>query len=346
MQSHVPAHAELAWVLNTLTGFGEASRMTQFKDKSARQGAEAASVGLFTYPILMAADILLYDTRVVPVGDDQRQHVELTRDLAGRFNSRFGDTFVMPEARILTETARIYDLQDPTSKMSKSAASDNGLIRLLDDPKRTAKKIKSAVTDAEREIRADRQAKPGVTNLLSILSAFTGTSIAALEESFAGKGYGDLKGEVADAVVGRARTGPRPHTRTPRRPGGARPAARRRRRPRRVDRAGDPRPRLRPHRVRPAVARLTVQPVTLESARVRLDLPTRADTAAITEACQDPEIVRWTTVPTPYREQDARTFVDALVGPGWASDREYTWAIRPAGSTWLGGHHQLPHRRS
>lgn len=201
MQSHVPAHAELAWVLNTLTGFGEASRMTQFKDKSARQGAEAASVGLFTYPILMAADILLYDTKVVPVGDDQRQHVELTRDLAGRFNSRFGDTFVTPEARILTETARIYDLQDPTSKMSKSAASDNGLIRLLDDPKRTAKKIKSAVTDAEREIRADRQTKPGVTNLLSILSAFTGTSIAALEESFAGKGYGDLKGEVADAVV-------------------------------------------------------------------------------------------------------------------------------------------------
>jgi len=175
--------------------------MTQFKDKSARQGAEAASVGLFTYPILMAADILLYDTKVVPVGDDQRQHVELTRDLAGRFNSRFGDTFVTPEARILTETARIYDLQDPTSKMSKSAASDNGLIRLLDDPKRTAKKIKSAVTDAEREIRADRQAKPGVTNLLSILSAFTGTSIATLEESFAGKGYGDLKGDVADAVV-------------------------------------------------------------------------------------------------------------------------------------------------
>ncbi|WP_042723854.1 tryptophan--tRNA ligase [Curtobacterium sp. B18] len=201
VQSHVPAHAELAWVLNTLTGFGEASRMTQFKDKSARQGAEAASVGLFTYPILMAADILLYDTKVVPVGDDQRQHVELTRDLAGRFNSRFGDTFVVPEARILTDTARIYDLQDPTSKMSKSAASDNGLIRLLDDPKRTAKKIRSAVTDTEREIRADRQAKPGVTNLLSILSAFTGTAVADLETSFQGKGYGDLKGEVADAVV-------------------------------------------------------------------------------------------------------------------------------------------------
>ena len=201
IQSHVPAHAELAWVLNTLTGFGEASRMTQFKDKSARQGAESASVGLFTYPMLMAADILLYDSAIVPVGDDQRQHVELTRDLAGRFNSRFGDTFVVPEARILADTARIYDLQSPTSKMSKSAATDAGLIQLLDDPKRTAKKIRSAVTDTEREIRADRQEKPGVTNLLTILSAFTGTPIAELETSFAGKGYGDLKGTVADAVV-------------------------------------------------------------------------------------------------------------------------------------------------
>ncbi|KQS14381.1 tryptophan--tRNA ligase [Curtobacterium sp. Leaf183] len=201
VQSHVPAHAELAWVLNTLTGFGEASRMTQFKDKSARQGAEAASVGLFTYPVLMAADILLYDTAVVPVGDDQRQHVELTRDLANRFNSRFGETFVVPTAQIGTETARIYDLQDPTSKMSKSAASDNGLVRLLDDPKRTAKKIRSAVTDTEREIRADRAAKPGVTNLLAILSAFTRTPVASLEDAFAGKGYGDLKAAVADAVV-------------------------------------------------------------------------------------------------------------------------------------------------
>ncbi|ROS76312.1 tryptophanyl-tRNA synthetase [Curtobacterium sp. PhB130] len=201
VQSHVPAHAQLAWVLNTITGFGEASRMTQFKDKSARQGAESASVGLFTYPMLMAADILLYDAQVVPVGDDQRQHVELTRDLANRFNSRFGDTFVVPDARILSDTARIYDLQDPTSKMSKSAASDSGLVLLLDEPKRTTKKIKSAVTDTEREIRADRAEKPGVTNLLSILSAFTRTPVATLEASFAGKGYGDLKGEVADAVV-------------------------------------------------------------------------------------------------------------------------------------------------
>ncbi|PZF64396.1 tryptophan--tRNA ligase [Curtobacterium sp. MCBD17_013] len=201
VQSHVPAHAELAWVLNTITGFGEASRMTQFKDKAARQGTESASVGLFTYPMLMAADILLYGSAIVPVGDDQRQHVELTRDLAGRFNSRFGDTFVVPEAHILAETARIYDLQTPTSKMSKSAATDAGLIQLLDDPKRTAKKIRSAVTDTERDVRADREHKPGVTNLLTILSAFTRTPVPELEQAFVGKGYGDLKGSVADAVV-------------------------------------------------------------------------------------------------------------------------------------------------
>ena len=201
IQSHVPAHAELAWVLNTLTGFGEASRMTQFKDKSAKQGADSASVGLFTYPVLMAADILLYGTELVPVGDDQKQHVELTRTLAGRFNSRFGETFVMPEPYILKDTARIYDLQNPESKMSKSAASDAGIVWMLDEQKKTAKKIKSAVTDTEREIRFDRGAKPGVSNLLAILSAFTGTAIPALEESYAGRGYGDLKGDVAEAVV-------------------------------------------------------------------------------------------------------------------------------------------------
>lgn len=201
VQSHVPAHAELAWVLSTLTGFGEASRMTQFKDKSAKGGAEAASVGLFTYPILMAADILLYQTNVVPVGDDQKQHVELTRDLAGRFNSRFGDTFVVPDIRIGAEAARVYDLQNPTAKMSKSAESESGLIKLLDDPKVTTKKIKSAVTDAEREIRYDRQAKPGVSNLLDILSAVTGESLDSLEASFEGNGYGDLKAAVAEAVV-------------------------------------------------------------------------------------------------------------------------------------------------
>jgi tryptophanyl-tRNA synthetase len=201
IQSHVPAHAELTWILNTITGFGEASRMTQFKDKAAKQGADAASVGLFTYPTLMAADILLYDTNVVPVGDDQKQHVELTRDLANRFNSRFGETFVIPQPVILKETARIYDLQNPLAKMSKSAASDSGVVWMLDEPSKTAKKIKSAVTDDDREVRFDRGAKPGVSNLLTILSAFTSTPVHDLEESFAGRGYGDLKSTVADTVV-------------------------------------------------------------------------------------------------------------------------------------------------
>jgi len=201
IQSHVPAHAQLAWVLNTLTGFGEASRMTQFKDKSAKQGADAATLGLFAYPTLMAADILLYQAESVPVGDDQRQHVELTRDLAGRFNSRYGATFVVPEAAILKETARIYDLQTPESKMSKSAATDSGIVWMLDEPSRTAKKIKSAVTDTEREIRFDRGAKAGVSNLLTILSAFSGTAVADLESQYAGRGYGDLKKDVAEVVV-------------------------------------------------------------------------------------------------------------------------------------------------
>jgi tryptophanyl-tRNA synthetase len=201
VQSHVPAHTELAWVLNTITGFGEASRMTQFKDKSSKQGADAASVGLFTYPILMAADILLYGTEVVPVGDDQKQHVELTRDLATRFNSRFGDTFVVPKPLIMSETARIYDLQNPTAKMSKSAASESGVVWLLDEPAKTAKKIKSAVTDDDREVRFDREAKPGVSNLLTIMSAFTETPIDTLVDEFSGRGYGDLKKAVADAVV-------------------------------------------------------------------------------------------------------------------------------------------------
>jgi tryptophanyl-tRNA synthetase len=201
VQSHVPAHAQAGWILNTITGFGEASRMTQFKDKAAKQGADSASLGLFAYPTLMAADILLYDTDSVPVGEDQKQHVELARDLAGRFNSRFGETFVIPKPVIMKETARIYDLQNPTSKMSKSAASDSGVVWMLDEPSKTAKKIRSAVTDDEREIRFDRAEKPGVSNLLTILSAFTGTPIPSLEESFAGKGYGDLKSTVADAVV-------------------------------------------------------------------------------------------------------------------------------------------------
>ena len=201
VQSHVAAHPQLDWVLNTITGFGEAGRMIQFKDKSAKQGADSASVGLFTYPILQAADILLYDATVVPVGEDQRQHIELTRDLAMRFNSRFGETFVVPEVQILKETAKVYDLQEPDSKMSKSAASENGVLWLLDEPSKTAKKIKSAVTDAEREIRFDRAEKAGVSNLLTIHSVLSGRSVADLEVEFEGRGYGDLKTEVADVVV-------------------------------------------------------------------------------------------------------------------------------------------------
>jgi tryptophanyl-tRNA synthetase len=201
VQSHVPAHAELSWVLGCFTGFGLASRMTQFKDKSQKEGADATTVGLFTYPVLMAADVLLYDTDLVPVGEDQRQHLELARDVSQRFNARFPDTFVVPEPMIQKATAKIYDLQDPTAKMSKSAATDAGLISLLDDPKKTAKKIRSAVTDSEREIRFDREAKPGVSNLLTIQSAVTGTEVDKLVEGYAGRGYGDLKADTADAVV-------------------------------------------------------------------------------------------------------------------------------------------------
>jgi tryptophanyl-tRNA synthetase len=201
VQSHVPEHAQLAWVLNCITGYGEASRMTQFKDKSAKGGADRSSVGLFAYPILQAADILLYQADEVPVGEDQRQHLELTRDLAERFNNRFGPTFVVPKARIIKESAKVYDLQDPGAKMSKSASSPNGLIDLLEDPKKILKKFKSAVTDSEREIRYDEAAKPGVSNLLAIHSALSGTSIADLEKHFADKGYGDLKGEVGEVVL-------------------------------------------------------------------------------------------------------------------------------------------------
>ncbi|MEU3900461.1 tryptophan--tRNA ligase [Streptomyces sp. NPDC045251] len=201
VQSHVPEHAQLAWVMNCLTGFGEASRMTQFKDKSAKQGADRASVGLFTYPVLQVADILLYQAGEVPVGEDQRQHIELTRDLAERFNGRFGDTFTVPSAYILKETAKIYDLQDPTVKMSKSASTPKGLINLLDEPKATAKKVKSAVTDTDTVIRFDRENKPGVSNLLSIYSVLTGADIAELEEKYAGKGYGALKTDVAEVMV-------------------------------------------------------------------------------------------------------------------------------------------------
>ena len=201
VQSHVPAHCELAWVLGCFTGFGQASRMTQFKDKSTRHGSDSATVGLFTYPVLQAADVLAYDTDLVPVGEDQRQHLEFSRDIAQRFNSRFPDTFVVPDVLVSKLTAKIYDLQDPTSKMSKSASTDAGLINLLDDPALSAKKIRSAVTDSEREIRYDLDAKPGVSNLLSIQSALTGTHIDTLVDGYAGRGYGDLKKDTAEVVV-------------------------------------------------------------------------------------------------------------------------------------------------
>lgn len=201
VQSHVAEHAQLSWVLECLAGYGEAARMTQFKDKAARQEADHVSVGLFTYPVLQAADILLYHADQVPVGEDQRQHLELSRNLAGRFNSRFGATFTVPEPYILTETAKVFDLQDPTVKMSKSASTPNGLVELLEDPKRAAKKIRSAVTDNEREIRFDEEAKPGVSNLLAIHSALSGRKLGELESAFAGKGYGDLKKELAEVLV-------------------------------------------------------------------------------------------------------------------------------------------------
>ncbi|MDP5182876.1 tryptophan--tRNA ligase [Blastococcus sp. BMG 814] len=200
VQSQVPEHAQLAWVLQCLTGFGEASRMTQFKDKSTREGAGPTSVGLFTYPVLQAADILLYQAHRVPVGEDQRQHLELTRDLAGRFNGRYGETFTVPEAYIPAGAAKILDLQSPDKKMSKSLPPA-GCVNLLDDPKVTAKKIRSAVTDTGREVVADPEGKPGVTNLLTIHSAFSGQSTAQLEEHFAGRGYGDLKKELAEVVT-------------------------------------------------------------------------------------------------------------------------------------------------
>ncbi|MDQ1646780.1 MAG: tryptophanyl-tRNA synthetase [Cryptosporangiaceae bacterium] len=201
LQSQVPEHTQLAWVLSCITGYGEAGRMTQFKDKSAKQGSAATSVGLFTYPVLQAADILIYHADEVPVGEDQRQHLELSRDLAQRFNARFGDTFTVPRPHIVKDTAKIRDLQDPSIKMSKTASSPNGLIDLLEDPARSAKKIRSAVTDTGREVVFDEQNKPGVSNLLTIYSALSGRTIAQLEAEYAGKGYGDLKKDLADVVV-------------------------------------------------------------------------------------------------------------------------------------------------
>jgi len=201
VQSHIAEHAQLAWVLNSITGFGEASRMVQFKDKSSKQGADRTSVGLFTYPVLQAADILLYHANQVPVGEDQRQHLELTRTLAQRFNARYGQTFVVPEPYIVKETAKIADLQDPVAKMSKSTSSPQGIIELLDEPARTAKKIRSAVTDTGREVVYDEDAKPGVSNLLRIFSALSGRTIADLEADYVGKGYGELKKDLAEVVT-------------------------------------------------------------------------------------------------------------------------------------------------
>ncbi|MBI4260133.1 MAG: tryptophan--tRNA ligase [Actinobacteria bacterium] len=198
VQSHVHEHAELAWVLSNLAAFGELSRMTQFKDKSARQ--QLVGAGLFTYPVLQAADILLYRTDRVPVGEDQRQHLELTRDVAQRFNGRFGETFVLPEAAIPKVGARIMDLQDPTAKMSTSAESPQGTINIVDPPDDIRKKVRVAVTDSGREIVA-REDKPAIANLLTIMSVATGRPIPDLEAAYEGKGYGDLKGDLAEAVI-------------------------------------------------------------------------------------------------------------------------------------------------
>ncbi|MEO6700891.1 MAG: tryptophan--tRNA ligase [Jatrophihabitantaceae bacterium] len=200
VQSHLPEHPQLSWVLECLTGFGEANRMTQFKDKSAKTGADRQGVGLFTYPILQAADILLYQANFVPVGEDQRQHLELTRNLAQRFNAKYGQTFVVPEAFIPKAAAKILDLQDPTAKMSKSRP-DAGTVYLSDDPSVISKKIKRAVTDTDNEIRYDPETKPGLSNLISIHAAFTEASLESVEKDFAGQGYGALKAATAESVI-------------------------------------------------------------------------------------------------------------------------------------------------
>jgi tryptophanyl-tRNA synthetase len=201
VQSHIPEHNQLGWIMECLTGFGEASRMTQFKDKSQKSGTDRTVVGLFTYPMLQAADILLYQANQVPVGEDQRQHIELTRDLAQRFNSKHGEIFTVPDAHILKAAAKINDLQEPTAKMSKSAASNSGVIDILDSTDVNVKKIKSAVTDTGKEIKFDEKNKPGISNLLTIHSALSGKTISELENEFAGKGYGDFKGAVAEVVT-------------------------------------------------------------------------------------------------------------------------------------------------
>jgi len=199
VQSHVPEHSQLGWIMECTVSFGELSRMTQFKDKSAKREAEFVSAGLFTYPALQAADILLYDANEVPVGDDQRQHIEITRDIAIRFNHRFGDTFVIPKSVTPPSGARVMDLLNPTSKMSKSGDDDSGVIYLLDDPAKIEKKFKRAVTDSETEVIFDRERKPGVSNLLEILAAATGTTPQKAAETYTR--YGDLKAASAQAVI-------------------------------------------------------------------------------------------------------------------------------------------------
>jgi len=201
VQSHIAQHNQLGWIMECLTGFGEASRMTQFKDKSQKSGTDRTVVGLFTYPMLQAADILLYQANQVPVGEDQRQHIELTRDLAQRFNTKYGQTFTIPDAHILKAAAKINDLQEPTAKMSKSASSNSGVIDILDTTDINIKKIKSAVTDTGKEIKFDEKNKPGISNLLTIHSALSGKTIPELENEFAGKGYGDFKTAVAEVVT-------------------------------------------------------------------------------------------------------------------------------------------------
>ena len=201
VQSQIPQHNQLGWLMECMSGFGEANRMTQFKDKSSKSGTDSVRVGLFTYPMLQAADILLYQTHLVPVGEDQRQHIELTRDLAGRFNTRYGQTFRVPEAYILKAAAKINDLQDPTSKMSKSSSSVSGVIEIMDAPEINAKKIKSAVTDTGSDVRFNEKEKPGISNLLTIHSALSGAAISVLENEFASKGYGEFKAAVAEIVV-------------------------------------------------------------------------------------------------------------------------------------------------
>jgi tryptophanyl-tRNA synthetase len=198
-QSHVPAHAEAAWLLSSVASFGELRRMTQFKDKSAEQ--DFVSAGLFSYPVLMAGDILLHQTDIVPVGDDQRQHVELTRDIAERFNNRYGETFTVPTGVYPEEGARIKNLQEPERLMSTSAGNPQGVVRMVDEPDVIRRKFKTAVTDSEREVRHDPAAKPGISNLIEIMSVATGDPIPSIERRFDGSGYGPFKEEVGDAVV-------------------------------------------------------------------------------------------------------------------------------------------------